>query len=424
MMTFPITYYKFKLTAVSPLSIGSGENVYTDHDVMTDSLGKPFIPATALAGVMRSFLGEQRGRGLFGDIQRKEKTPQGKTIVHPAVDSQIRVYDATCTKKEDVFFGVRDSVKLKQKLAQEGAKFDMQIVEPGVSFQGYLELLDQNFETDAESFFCAMNTGEVLLGTKTSRGYGQVKVQVYKKQIADAQAYLDYALLEDSTWVGVDAMDLTKVAYQSNRLSLDVQLKLTGAVSIREYSTDVGMPDYRTLSLKAGKEPVPVIPGTSWAGAFRARFTELTSEKDAGELFGDVYKIKQGNQKVTVAKKSKIHFGESKLSGGAYKDITRNSIDRFSAATKDGALYTERTYYYGKTTLKITLDSDVSDKALEALAVCLWDLHHGFLAVGGLTAVGRGLFEIESIGGDSTQSACVTGTSPLTGDFVKLVKGE
>ena len=98
--------------------------------------------------------------------------------------------------------------------------------------------------------------------------------------------------------------------------------------------------------------------------------------------------------KSSAAQKSGVVFSEMRLTGGQAKNVTRNSIDRFSAATKDGALYTERTYYGGNGTLEIRLPK--GNGALRSLVyACVLDLCRGYLAVGGLTAVGRGIFQIQ-----------------------------
>lgn len=71
------------------------------------------------------------------------------------------------------------------------------------------------------------------------------------------------------------------------------------------------------------------------------------------ELFGDV-DINKGTQK-----KSLIYFSESMISGGEMKVITRNSVDRFTAGTRDGALYTERTCYNGSCELDIFIKKKI-----------------------------------------------------------------
>ena len=183
-----------------------------------------------------------------------------------------------------------------------------------------------------------------------------------------------------------------------------------GAISIRRYTTavkkseTVAQPDFEQLtahdyegrtSTDKTVRCVPVIPGTSWSGAFRHRMKEFgidtSSEKS---LFG--YMPKDNN---AVKKRSQISFSESRLRNAKEKILSRNAIDRFSGGTKDGALFTEKTYYGGDTELVIRWHRKMNDVEKQALAATITDLHYGFLAVGGETSIGHGLFEIIKING-------------------------
>ena len=82
------------------------------------------------------------------------------------------------------------------------------------------------------------------------------------------------------------------------------------------------------------------------------------------------------------------------------KFITRNSIDRFTAGTKDSALYKEKTCYNGNCDLEIFINKNGLKDAKKNIAlICavICDLDKGYLAVGGLTSVGRGMFTVENI---------------------------
>ena len=95
------------------------------------------------------------------------------------------------------------------------------------------------------------------------------------------------------------------------------------------------------------------------------------------------------------------------LDGGYYKTVTRNSIDRFTSGTNDGALYTEKTYYGGSAGLELLFTEKQSDDVKRAVLAVIADLDNGFLSVGGLTSVGRGLFSVEKFcinGQDMTES--------------------
>ena len=379
MSSFERVYYQLKIKLASPLSIGSGESESTDHDVFIDGNGNPVIPATSIAGVLRAFVGGDTAVELFGEIAEKEGD---KTI-----PSKIRVYDARCTKGDKDYITNRDFVKLEEKVAVKGAKFDCQVVETGAEFVSYCELLDCTYENVLEAAFAALNNGAIVLGSKTTRGFGRVTLSVKKRVFKDVDNWLDFTMFEESEWASLQPLSLKDTI--SDIVVIHIGLRSLGGLSIREYSTDIDMPDYKTLSLKMQSDYSPVIPGSSWAGAFRDKCSQILTDEEITEFFGDVDEITK------TAVKSQIRFSESILSGGTPKDVTRNSIDRFSGATKSGALYTERTYYYGETSLEITVP--YNERLISAIGVCLADLHNGFLSVGGLSSIGRGLFRITDI---------------------------
>lgn len=383
------TYYKLFLKLRSPLSLGSGVSDSTYHDVLRDSRGIPYIPAASIAGVIRHSLDDKTGTKLFGTIQNNSHE-----------SSPVITYDAVCTGEHVI--SVRDSVCLKEddKVAANTDKFDFEIVETGAEFVGYIELCE--CDNEAKSVILdalqKMNLGLLRFGHKTSRGYGIVEVSCRRLEFTNVTKWLDFDMFDDSCWGSAEEIEL-KPAGDVTKITLS--LKQRGALSIRSYLTgpltrgkgesrnyDEGiLPDYRQLALD---NDTPVIPGTSWAGAFRTRFRSFTDDEARDELFGYIEK----NKKNAVNQKSKIYFSESKIRNSISKIITRNSIDRFTCGTNDGALYTEQTIYNGETELEILLTEKPSQKAASALMAVIADLDNGFLAVGGLTSVGRGLFEV------------------------------
>lgn len=385
-------YYRYIFRLKSPLALGSGISDNTDSDVLLDSRGVPYIPATSIAGVIRHSVDEDTARELFGTIQNGS----GEM-------SKVLTYDAVCTGENSV--SVRDSVRLNNKVAEDTGKFDFEAVETGAEFRGYIELADCGADGDSviNEAFQKINAGLLRFGHKTTRGYGTVAVEGLQRiGFSDADAWLDFDMFDDECWKNAQAVELTK---PSDLTGITLSLKQRGGISIRRYSTDVSdgenaAPDYEQLSLRSG---VPVIPGTSWAGAFRARFCEFAGEEKADGLFGHI----EENVKQARNKKSAIYFSESMLDGGYYKTVTRNSIDRFTSGTNDGALYTEKTYYGGSTELELLFTEKQSDDVKRAVLAVIADLDNGFLSVGGLTSVGRGLFSVEKLcinGQDMTES--------------------
>ena len=380
-------YYRIRFRFLSPLSIGNGETTYSDHDILRRKSGKPFLPASAIAGVFRHYYDgdEALQRSLFGSISDKE-----------SVKSRIIFYDADI--RTDYCVTVRDCVRLRDKVGEDGGKFDLEAVESDTEFVTMLELSDESAEQYVRELLAALSAGEFRFGYKTTRGFGITKVTEIRRAAFDTtianelEEWLSFSPFQDTDWQNQPIFVSEAVG---GRLHIQLKLRQTGAVSIRVYSTEVyeegnSAPDYHHITLNNG---TPVIPGTSWAGAFRDRYRQLAGDQKTDELFGFVAQQKSEVQ----CRRSVIRFSESAITGGTWKNITRNSIDRFTAATKDAALYTERTCYGGTTELELVLPREISSEQRFLLGAVILDLHHGLLSVGGLTAVGRGLFTVESV---------------------------
>lgn len=392
--------YKIEFQLASPLAIGSGRNQDTDKDIVVNKLGKPFIPGSALAGITRSFLDEKKQKNYFGDVEIARNSQSAPT----ASESRISFTDAELMD-EDFTISVRDSVALDAcKVAIKGAKFDMEVLEPGASFRFFVEqnVYEGDDEEIAAFLLSAWKNEEALIGAKTMRGYGQISnVEIKKKcfdlsKKEDVEKYIDFDMFSAGAEWDSWSMHSEEVSKK-----LTIKLKQTGGISVRKYTTEVGsenevMPDFEQLTIQNTKDvnaikEVPVIPGTSWAGAFLHHLMQLDSDVNWKELFGEV--DIEHNRK----KKSRIRFSESEISNCTDIVMTRNAIDRFSGGTASGALFTEKTYYGGTTELVISVKDNLSSQQINALAAAIADLHYGYLSVGGLTSIGRGLFRITAI---------------------------
>ena len=179
-----------------------------------------------------------------------------------------------------------------------------------------------------------------------------------------------------------------------------VPLKQKGGISIRRYSTRSGEADYEHIMCD-GK---PVIPGTSWNGAIRADAKRILLGAGVSRANADkIIRIWFGHIKdkeVIDPAQSMLVISESLIQGD-YKllPITRNRIDRITGGTVDGALYSDVSCFEGETELEILVRRDEKEggkwyKSLVAMMLLvIKDLENGFLAVGGQTAIGRGVFE-------------------------------
>lgn len=381
-------YYRITFQLASALSVGSGKNRYSDSDIVRDSSGEPFIPGSSLAGIYRSFFNESDAEYYFGTARNEAG----------GEESRLLVYDAKLHGIEkNVFYRsvVRDSVALDEwKTGKEGHKFDFEAVEPGAEFVTYLE---QNCETDDRDIGGELaeiwQRRQIYIGQKTMRGLGGIgKISVCRRSFhlekqAELNAWLDFDMYREEDWKDTEIKEADRREITARGIiNIEFVLRQKGGISIRRYTTRVNtrqkQSDAEQLTCIMGEngEEVPYIPGSSWAGTFRHHMEHLIPGCTQ-ECFG------------TCEKRSAVRFGESFIRGAYSKVLTRNAVDRFTAGVIETALFTEKMWHGGETVLHIEFPADVDIGFRQALAASLVDLHMGILSVGGLTAVGRGIFE-------------------------------
>ena len=390
-------YYRIKFVLKSAMNIGCGENTYSDRDVIKNSLGKPYIPGSSLSGIYRSIISavdNNMAKYYFGDVSINKKTNNNN--LPAAVESSIKVYDANVL--DDVRISKRDCVGLDEyKTAKDGAKFDFEVVEPGTVFVTYIE---QDYTEICNEDVCekiladwAMNGLNV--GSKTMRGLGKTEIVSIDYAQFDmtkqVKEWIDFDMYSDKCWSEYHINTTSDISNDTNKIVLS--LKQKGGISIRKYTTEVNKPDdvkpdYSQLTVVIEGEEKPVIPGTSWAGTFKHQmeknnaFVMCQKNKTGDTLFG------------STSQKSKVLFSESIVENAKSRIMTRTAINRFTAGAAGGALYTEKYYYGGTTELVITYPTNRDAIENKAVVSAIFDLHFGFMALGGLTAVGRGMFEI------------------------------
>ena len=352
-------YYFVELKSQSPLSIGNGEAELTDHDLIRDSKGMPFIPATSIAGACVHYLTSDEQK-IMNPI-----TEDGK------IQSPFFISDAillnTCKTS------IRDGIALNEnKITKDGAKYDMEILERDSEFSFRIEVTvrdkdeTETMKAIVNKILASINKGNILFGLKSKRGFGKLKVEYEKYEI-------DYNFKDES----ID--------------TIEVELKQLGGISIRSYSAKAGEVDFEHI--KSNGEPI--IPGTSWNGLIRKQveyyneiFYKNGFKYDTEKIFGYVNENK--------GQASKIIIEESIIDGGKEISLTRNKIDRFSGGAADSALFSEKAWFNGTTKLTIKLPAQNNYIRLLIL-LTIKDIENGLIALGGQTAIGRGIFEVENV---------------------------
>lgn len=390
-------YYRIQFQLQTALAVGSGQFTYTDKDLVLDSRGVPYIPATALAGVYRALFKEEYKKKYFGNLTNTE-----------IKESKLTIYDAVL-KGDNYKISTRECVGLDEyKTSIKGAKFNFQVLEPGATFVTYIEMTKSEGDEDAGDVIAdAWIKEHIVIGAKNARGLGRVcEVNVDKitfdfEDENQIDEWLAFSVYDETFWKIAPKNEIIpwlEGRKEKEIFTISLDLKLETPISIRTYTTKVSVdesnpePDQshmayiRTCS-KGSKENVeiPYIPGTSWAGAFRHHMCQLDGACIKDE-FGKMSSLK-----------SKIIFSESEIYGARSKVVMRNAIDRFTSGTVKGALFVENMYYGGTTNLEITLEGTQTQRFMECLMGTLLDLNAGIFSLGGETAIGHGIFSIKKV---------------------------
>lgn len=428
----------------TPTHLGNGDaDSPLDMPLLLDPLeGKALLPGSSLAGALRAavclYLSEDMARRWFGSVSGTHSQ-----------ESFILVDDAL---GEEPKTELRDGVAIspKTRTAEERRKFDMELLAAGTCFRVRLEVLvpkenDEVLQAVAIAL-TALEQGRIRLGKRKRRGFGRCKVPRWWVKRYDMQTPAGLkAWLEDSAPAAegphiADILGIPVSLPPQKGLSIHAVLALQGSLLIRSDFGEANAPDFVHLhSRRPGAEgPVPVLSGTSLAGALRARAMRIanTLGKDGeawtDRLFGNRQYGKQ-RKKLTT---SRLWVEETVIENPLELVQSRVKIDRFIGGAFPGALFSEQPVW-GKlkeeTLVYVDLlleppytQNDRMEADIGLLLLVLKDLWTSDLPLGGEASVGRGRLHgkyAQIAWGDQTwEIREADGGLSVTGDKTSLEK--
>jgi CRISPR/Cas system CSM-associated protein Csm3 (group 7 of RAMP superfamily) len=420
------------LVLQTPTHFGNGDSVdETDMPLLTDALDNktPILTGATLAGALRSFLRErERGYGaaeesadasvlLFGGMKQDDDGAQSPLLIDDA-------------RARENTFGVelREGVRINRasRTAEHGMLYDAQTWQAGTIFPLRFELLICGASDEAAlkralaTALEGLQNGEISFGMRKRRGLGAVKVSEWRAReydLSDVNDLLAWIETGDKPlppekddekkkdiWKMLQSEQAKGgVADQRAYFEIDATFWLDGSLLIRSQGgkDDTG-PDMAYLRARqAGGKELPVLSGTSLAGALRARAEKIVRTLAPGKgdaaadwvdgLFGtDMEKARAKREKI---KASRLRVSEQVVKN-AIMDLaqSRVSIDRFTGGAFETALFNEQPAFGDQaTTLQIKLVAQKPRKGeIGLLLLLLKDLWTGDLALGGESSVGRG----------------------------------
>jgi CRISPR/Cas system CSM-associated protein Csm3 (group 7 of RAMP superfamily) len=404
------------LVLETPAHFGGDEgDSLSDMPLFLDPLeGKTLLTGSSLAGALRNYLRE-RELGY-----RKEETDNclatslfGQLHDGEGEQSPLIVYDALGGEPT---IELRDGVALdpKTRTAEPKKKYDIELLEAGTTFPIRLELLvtEKKQERLLRGLAIALQgleQGEIRLGARKRRGLGQCRVdqwRVRRYDLRTAQGLIGW--LEDDQALkeaGANIASLLRVPEielcDARRLfAIEALFHLDGSLLIRSGSGQANDPDAVHLRSKRSdqEEPVPILSGTSLAGALRARALRIanTLGKDGktitDKIFG--YRRKESDPPREPLKASRLWVDETVIQNPLELVQSRVKIDRFTGGSYPGALFNEQPVFgqlNGESLVRINLELQQPSRAEAGLLLLLLkDLWTGDLPLGGEISVGRG----------------------------------
>lgn len=404
------------IEAETPLAVGSGEKgVLTDALVALDSNGLPYIPATSLAGVFKSFFTKldhkSTNEKLFGSMESGSEFIFSEAKI---IDSKGNVIDGRklySDISEDPLLQhylklpVRQHVRLNDKgVAADKGKFDEQVVYAGTRFCFEVEMISdgKNFE-DFRSVLSSLSDESFRIGGGSRHGFGKIKVEslnyidldLTKTEDLDKYLKKTSALNTDFWEHSLNEKDEFKPKSQhQNFTAITLTLK---PESFFLFSSGFGDDDVDMTPVKAKKvkwnlrdnqmhgemkENLMLIPASSVKGAIAHRVAyhwnrlnkvfadNPTLEKIANATGANNAAVKilfgsEGDDNGKGISRGNVIFSDIIKGPVTDKIFNHVAIDRFTGGAIEGALFNEKaTYGSGQEyTTDILLDIDGIKKA-------------------------------------------------------------
>ncbi|MBN1657452.1 MAG: hypothetical protein JXA93_03575 [Anaerolineae bacterium] len=458
-----------KLVLLTPAHFGSGDaEGVVDLTLLRDpSDGAALLPGASIAGALRNYWRERKGgygaasqdSELFGARRGARDEMEGDQSLLIVEDSIAR---------EDLQVELRDGVAIDTvtRTAARGKLFNMEVLRAGTCFPLRFELLiderppdhvtwadyerrpqaerdlrlaarRQELCQDLALALQGFEDQEIGLGARKSRGFGRCQVKQWHVRcydllqdkslfacLSEGQTGTDTTLVAEetgdslSTKLGVPPLAIDR----RQRFEIKATFSLESSLLVRSGADQV-VPGadmehlhrtwyHRKGDPEAGKQ-APVLPGTSLAGALRARAMRIVKTLSDDQvrttrLVDELFGVGPADDDSSSAQEkqhwaSRLVAHESTVDGVHTLVQNRIRIDRFTGGAMDNYLFSQAPVFAREddgVILELVLrdpkrDRDENGKLKPSyevglLLLLLKDLWTGDLPLGGESSVGRG----------------------------------
>lgn len=450
-MEYNIRYMaRFLVEADSPLAVGTGDfDLLTDAPVALDCNGLPVLPGTAICGILRHSLVNDKPR----DNNRKKTVQQLFGFQEDKIDngagSRLLVSNGLMVGKagqvieglqeidgEDEFYQhflnlpVRHHCRITAQGtadAAEHGKFDNRVVYKGCRFVFELELIGNSDDQDNwETILNAVKSPLFRIGGGIRKGYGALKtisLVAHRYELTEPDQLSAYLVRSSSL---ADSMPGEEPGENYTaplpeqitgyRLSLQPDDFFIFGAGFGDRKADIIPVSEKTITWQNGipsfGNAMTLLPASSVKGAVSHRtafyYNQLQGvyADDSAVVISE--ETRENNQAVQTlfgtAKddgtgcSGKVILSDLFVDKGRDKILNHVAIDRFTQAPIDGALFNERVESGSGAANGFTLEFLVEKDALDddniqkAFEMALNDIATGMLPLGGGVMRGHGVF--------------------------------
>jgi CRISPR/Cas system CSM-associated protein Csm3 (group 7 of RAMP superfamily) len=421
------------LVLETPAHFGNGDPAtLTDMTLARDPLDRSLalLTGASVAGALRAYLREYAGgygadgddlsEQLFGKIEGNF-SHQSWLMVDDALSCPVDSQLATPGGYAPVSVELRDGVSIHAatRTAEDGKKYDVELLQAGTTFRlGFELLLTKNNANLLAALAIALRglqAGEIGLGQRKRRGFGQCRVtqwHVRRYNLGTPQGLIGW--LDDDLAVGKPGKDIMALLDLKGKtlptedrratFTIDATFAVPGSLLIRSGAGAPGEPDMVHLRSRRGEAEAPILSGTSLAGAIRGRALRIANtiwpqDADQASYLIDETFGRRIEKHTDAPSGSRLIVRESELEGTRALVQNRVKLDRFTGGSYPQALFSQEPAIGGadaNVNIVLTLRQRVTDpeplrKAqIGLLLLILKDLWTGDLPVGGESSVGRG----------------------------------
>lgn len=453
---------RINFTLLTPLHVGAGSTQFLDDVVQRDSFGLYMISATSIAGALRDFSkdldlteNKQVIDALFGFAKGDKGTPSILFIS----DAKLLDYDGsfasdcyltgkkpTSSIADGLGPYIRDHVRIdKEGVAQQGGKYDEEIVPAGAKFSFEITL-DNDWNTKKESekaekeanfeackalfekILVSLNHSQIAFGGKQNSGYGRIAFNDGDITIRDFdlttqqghEAYLN--LTRKPTFDANDGgTEITLKSLEQEIIKKNQENTVSGQLSItfesvgplliagvNQNDVDADLAFVSTPYFDYKQKQVTykqVIPGTSFKGAIAHRVFDIANVLYGDDkactvidkMFGAISGQYQGEGHISVL--------DTELKQSHEVVVQHVAIDRFTGGAVDGALFNEAPIWDKNVEVPLTLYfKKLPIECVKLLAFALLDLADSSLAVGNGVNRGNGRLKLKRNNGSFKDS--------------------